>query len=64
MGKKLPFSSEVRGSNRSRDDMCAPEGGRHVSGWSVGGGLHNEAFLPKCGRIILPILGAAPCAIL
>ena len=54
MGVELPFPSELGGGNRSRDDMCAPEGRRRGSGWSIGGGLHDEAFsLQRDGLIFV-----------
>jgi len=52
MGVELPFPSELGGSNRSRDDMYAPEGRRHGSGQSLGRGLHDEAFLLQLDGLI------------
>ena len=55
MGVESPFPSELGGSNRFRDDTCAPEGRRRGSGRSIGGGLHDEAFLLQRDGLIFII---------
>ena len=37
---------------RARVDVFGGDGGRRGSGGSVGDGLHDEAILLECGRIL------------